>query len=95
MKKQTTNKQPAPRARFDRGAMGRRIKRTRTARGWRQLDLAIKTGIPVSTISAYEVGIRAPVPANLVRIAAALRRSLDFLLVGAMRGRWWAAETDR
>lgn len=48
------------------------IKALRKARGWRQEDLAEKTGLSVSIISAYEKGTRSFTYKTLAPIAKAL-----------------------
>ncbi|WP_060207061.1 helix-turn-helix transcriptional regulator [Sporosarcina koreensis] len=51
----------------------------RTARGWTQYDLEVRTGISEKTISAYENNRRLMNIATMVKFAIALRCSLDDL----------------
>jgi transcriptional regulator with XRE-family HTH domain len=67
---------------FDPVGVGRRIRHARKVREWRQGDLARATGLSTGLISCYELGLRTPRLVNMLRIAAAVRRSLDYLVTG-------------
>ena len=60
--------------------VGKRIKELREKQGYKQLDLAEKTGIGRSSISAYEIELETPTYANLISIAQVLNASTDYLL---------------
>lgn len=57
-----------------------RLKRTREARGWSQLDLAHRTGLQPAAISHFETGHRSPSFDNLRKLSDALGVSVDYLL---------------
>src|SRR5882724_11500296 len=61
--------------------LGDRIRRLRLARDWKQEDLADAADVSKSLISEAENGAQPRGP-HLVRIAAALGASLDYLLTG-------------
>ncbi len=65
----------------DPGALARalavRIRKSRKAKGWRQLDLADATGIARPNIARIESGRRMPKISTLQRIAKALELSLE------------------
>lgn len=53
------------------------IRAGRLARGWTQLDLAIRAGLPTSTISRIERGaIQVPHPATLNKLSRVLALSV-------------------
>lgn len=53
------------------------IRAGRLARGWSQLDLAIRTGLPTSTISRIERGaIQVPHPATMHKLSRVLALSV-------------------
>ena len=60
--------------------MGKRIKEIREKQGYKQGDLAERTGIGRSSIGSYEIGNETPPYANLIKIAQALNVSTDYLL---------------
>ena len=60
--------------------MGKRIKESREKKGYKQGDLAEKTGIGRSSIGSYEIDSETPPYANLIKIAQALNVSTDYLL---------------
>jgi len=62
--------------------IGRRIKSVRHGYGWKLKDLSARTGIPISTLSAYECGKRVPRWPQAFQLARVLRRTLDFLMLG-------------
>jgi transcriptional regulator with XRE-family HTH domain len=57
-----------------------RLVSARSLRKLSQGDLAAKSGIPQSSISQFEAGLRKPSFDNLRRLAAALSVSTDYLL---------------
>ena len=67
---------------LDAKAIGRRIRETRKARFWSIDDLCDKTGIRRGTLGVFESGCRVPNRDNAVRLAIALRRTVDWLLLG-------------
>ena len=68
---------------FDRKAIGKRIAAARRHRGWRQRDLADAIGVALGTVVAWECGVRLPERTKvLARLAMALRRKVDWLLLG-------------
>jgi transcriptional regulator with XRE-family HTH domain len=61
---------------------GRQIRALRRRRGWRQLDLAAKSGLSRTTIARVELGGAEDMPLRtLVRIAAAMSARLDARLL--------------
>lgn len=60
--------------------IGARIRRARESAGFRQEDLAEKTGIMQKTISNYENGVSYPNSLNLTKISDVLDVSADWLL---------------
>jgi len=62
-----------------------RIKQLRTERGWKQIDLAEKTGIDRNMISYYENGKYLPSADALLKIAEVFDVSIDYLLVEDMQ----------
>jgi len=48
------------------------LKKIRKRSGYRQIDFAMKTGMPVRTIQNYEAGARVPNAFNAQRLADAL-----------------------
>lgn len=44
----------------ERSALGTRLKQLRASRHLSQMDVATRTGIPLSTIAMYELGKRVP-----------------------------------
>lgn len=71
-----------------------RLVQARELRKLSQTELAKKTGIPPSSISHFEAGMRKPSFDNLRRIATELAVSTDFLL-GRVDKPELAAEADR
>lgn len=70
-----------------------RLVQARELRGFSQVDLAKRAGIPASSISHFESGTRKPSFDNLRRIANVLAVSTDFLL-GRVANPELAAEAD-
>jgi len=71
-------------------AIGRRVREARKARGWRQYDLAMVSGIDRRVVGAIEIGIRVPSRDAGIGLAVALRRSLEWLYFGlAPGGKLW------
>ncbi len=62
--------------------IGARIRRLRKDRWWNLYDMEAVTGIPRKTLACYECGARVPILRNAIRISTALRRTLDFVLLG-------------
>ena len=77
-----TKKQPISMPPLDAKAIGGRIRRARKTYNWNLYDLERIAGIRRSTIACYECGARVPIRDNVVRLALALRRTVDFLLLG-------------
>ncbi len=67
---------------FDAKSIGQRIARVRKSRSWRQADLARALGVKQGTVANWECGVRTPSIGNLVKLSAALRRKLDWLMFG-------------
>ena len=67
---------------LDPKVIGRRIRRTRKMYQHSLYDLERISGIPRMTIACYECGVRLPRFRNMVRLAIALRRTMDFLALG-------------
>jgi len=67
---------------LDGRAVGRRIARARRELKWRQTDLARFVGVKRLTVANWECGIRIPPRRNLLKLSVALRRSIDWLLLG-------------
>lgn len=61
--------------------IGSNIAKLLEARGMTQADLARRLGVSRAGINKYVVGVAAPHPRNIVRIAAALGVSTDELLL--------------
>ena len=62
--------------------IGARIRRVRLERGWTMRELAYVSGMAYGTLTAFESGHRVPRLSNVLALAVALRRSIDFLLLG-------------
>ncbi len=75
-------KQPIATPTLDAKVVGLRLRKARKARGWNLYDLSRVTGIARMTIACYECGARVPVLRNAVTICLALRRKLDWLILG-------------
>ena len=58
-----------------------RLRELRTKSGLSQTELSKRSGVPQTTIAAYEVGRNAPSWAAAVRLATTLGVSLDAFLV--------------
>ena len=56
------------------------VKAMRLRKGWTQADFAEKSGVPQSTISAIETGVRKPTFETIRMIAAGLGCSVDELM---------------
>lgn len=65
---------------------GHRLRELRKLRNLTQKQLADLIGVKNSIISFYEVGDRIPSPEIIIKLAAALHTSTDFLL-GVEKGR--------
>lgn len=57
-----------------------RLKAARVLREMNQTDLAVKAGLPPSSVSHFESGARKPSFENLKRLATALNVTTDYLL---------------
>ena len=62
--------------------VGERIRALRTAKGWRQIDLAQHSGVHEVHLSDLERGVREPGLRTLAKIAAALDTPLSEILKG-------------
>lgn len=68
---------------LDRQAIGARTRQLRREHRWKEIDLAGRAGVQPWVIHRCESGKSLPQVENLVRIAAALGVSVDYLLTGA------------
>lgn len=75
-------KQPIATVTLDVNAVGLRVRKARKALGWNLYDMSRVTGIPRKTLACYECGARVPILRNAVTICQALRRKLDWLILG-------------
>lgn len=66
-------------------SLGDRVRRLRRERSWTQDQLAAAAGVSKSFVSEVESGASQPRGPVLVRIATALKSSLDYLLTGRER----------
>jgi len=66
-------------------AIGRRIRAARKSRGWRIRDLADAVGVKEPTVKCWESGSYVTKVTKMIRLCHALRRSMDWLVMG--RGR--------
>lgn len=57
-----------------------RLRKARDLRGWNQVDLAERAGMPASSIAHFEAGSRKPSFESLRRLANALEITTDYLL---------------
>ena len=62
--------------------LGERIALLRRGRGWNQAELARRLHISTSAVGMYEQGRREPSLEGLVKLAAVLEVSADYLLTG-------------
>jgi len=60
--------------------MGEKLKMLRKEMGLTQTQVAARTGVVVSAVSAYESGMRYPSYKVLIKLAALYHVSTDFLL---------------
>lgn len=67
---------------YDEGSTGTNLKRIRKEKGYTQRELAYRTGIPESVISAYENGKKNPGLNNVVLLATAMDVTTDELIFG-------------
>lgn len=63
----------------ERAVFARRLLELRTEKGWSQYDLATRAGLTPTAIGHYERQERSPKHASLVRLAAALDTTPDYL----------------
>lgn len=75
-------KKPIATVTLDAKVIGLRMRKARKALGWNLYDMSRVTGIQRMTLACYECGARAPRIRNAVRICLALRRKLDWLILG-------------
>jgi transcriptional regulator with XRE-family HTH domain len=66
--------------RVKREAFPQRLVRLRNAKGWTQMELADKSGISRRMIAYYETKLRNLPPDSLIRLANALKVSVDELM---------------
>jgi len=64
------------------------IREQRKLRGLTQIDLAKATGIPQSTISAWEKGINIPNVADCIKLADFYNIPLDELVGRSIKNNW-------
>ena len=69
-------------ARLDPRGVGQRIRAARLGLAWRQKDLACAVEMTPKTVACWECGARIPRPDTLVVLAVALRRTLDWIVLG-------------
>lgn len=67
---------------FSKKAVGERIRRLREARDITQVQLAAVLGVTQSNVSEMERGVRSVTSHQAVRLAKALRVSIDLILIG-------------
>jgi len=60
--------------------LGKRIRQLRTARGWRQIDLAEQAGINENYVSDLELGRKEPCLRTIKALASALGLSVSEFL---------------
>ncbi|WGF90069.1 helix-turn-helix domain-containing protein [Marinivivus vitaminiproducens] len=77
------------------GAIGRRIKLERVARGWSLADIAGRSGVSKAAIGKVERGETSPTAVVLVKIAGAFDLTLAGLLVRAEGGQRLARAADQ
>lgn len=65
-------------------SIGKRIRKYREARGWRQEDLAEKTGLSVTYTGMIERGEKVPKLETFITIANVLEVSADLLLADVL-----------
>ena len=72
-------------------AIGQRVRTLRKKKcGWKQRDLAERSGLHVSVIGLIETGERAPSRDAAIALAIVFRRSLEHILFGLARnGTLW------
>jgi ribosome-binding protein aMBF1 (putative translation factor) len=61
------------------GIVGERVRSSRLEHAWTQMQLAVKSGIPLSNLSTIESGKKDLTVATAKRLAVALDVSLDYL----------------
>lgn len=66
----------------DRDDLGNRVRQLRKTKGWTQDQLAAAAGVSKSFVSEVETGASQPRGPVLVKIAAALQASIDYLMTG-------------
>lgn len=82
MKRSNRKLKPVKIPRLDARAIGKRIRRARKARCWSLQNLADKSHLAKSTVASIECGARIPERDSAVAISFALRRTLDYLILG-------------
>jgi transcriptional regulator with XRE-family HTH domain len=65
--------------------LGERIVEQRTARGWKQRELAHRAGIDPGRLSRIERGVAVPKLEELMRLREALGGTFDELLLGTVQ----------
>ena len=60
--------------------IGQRIVQTRESKGWKQKELATRTGIPVPTLNRIERGQQSVFAERMATLARVLNVSTDYLL---------------
>jgi transcriptional regulator with XRE-family HTH domain len=68
--------------------IGERIRAARLSRGMTQAEVAAAIGRTKPSVCNYEAGRVVPHVGTLVALCGALRRSLDWLLLGLSRSAW-------
>ena len=71
-------------------AIGLRVRTLRTKSGWKQRELAERSGVNAAVIGAIETGARLPSREAAIALGVVFRRSLQFILFGLTgNGKLW------
>ena len=71
-------------------AIGQRVRTLRQKCGWKQRELAERSGVNAAVIGAIETGDRLPSRDVGIALAVGFRRSLEFIYLGLARnGKLW------
>jgi transcriptional regulator with XRE-family HTH domain len=73
---------PPPLAPPDLSSLGSRLVRLRVQRGWKQIELSHRTGIPPTRLSRLEKGRCAPRLEELIQLCVVLGADLDQIVFG-------------
>lgn len=64
-----------------------RLKQLRLERGWSKTETANRIGVPISTYSNWEYGVRVPNQLNATEIAKVFNTTLSYILDGGTRAK--------